>query len=213
MLWNYNNTYGSDLFSTSPIQPCNTTWWDDLNLDDVATLFIASSASKNGPQSWSMDSVRVYASDPVDILGEPMVYGAVLSGSTSTAPQYTVFYPTKNQYLVWDADKPTYQLTDADGYNYVLQGYKVPKEDLDTLGDQFQDLPEGWSYNVVTVAEDLVFDLTPDAPIPSVQDEFDQIYIRIPAGDNSTTTPTSGGIIKSVSSLSFIGALCTWFVM
>jgi hypothetical protein len=59
-----------------------------------------------------------------------------------------------------------------------------------------------------------VFDLTPDAPIPSVQDEFDQIYIRIPAGDNSTTTPTSSAIIKSeVLSMFVLGTLGTWFIM
>lgn len=201
-------------FPSCGLQPCNTTWWDDLNLDDVAALYNASSATKNGPQSWSMDYVRVYASDPQDILGEPMVYGAVLPGGTASTPPYTVFYPTKNQYLVWDAGKPTYQLTDTDDYHYVLQGYKVPKDSLDTLGEQMQDLPDGWSYDVVTITDDLVFDLTPDAPIPSVQDEFDQIYIRIPAGDNSTTTPTSSAIIKSeVLSMFVLGALGTWFIM
>lgn len=156
IIWNYNDTYGSNLFSTSPIkvrpgkrcwwppclsnsvklctnlsfpscglQPCNTTWWDDLNLDHVAALYNASSATKNGLQSWSMDYVRVYASDPQDILGELMVYGAVLSGSMVSVSPYTVFYPNKNQYLVWDAGKPTYQVTDTDDYHYVLQGYKI----------------------------------------------------------------------------------------
>jgi hypothetical protein len=70
------------------------------------------------------------------------------------------------------------------------------------------------AYNVVTVTEDLVFDLTPDAPIPSVQDEFDQIYIRIPTDDNSTDTSTSSsGFIQTVSIVAFIGALGTWFMI
>jgi len=201
MLWNYGDPHGSDIYSTSPIAPCNTTWWDNLNLTDVAALFNATSSTKNGPQYWSMDVVRVYASDPVDIIGEPMVFGAVLPPGTVGSPQYTVFYPSKNQYLVWNAGKPTYQLTDADGYVYVMQGYKVQKDDLATLGDQFQELPEGWSYDVVSPTADLIFDLTPDVPIPSVQDEFDQIYIRI---------PTSGGKLASLFGLFFTVAIVMW---
>ena len=41
-------------------------------------------------------------------------------------------------------------------------------------------LPEGWEYRVETLEQDLIMNLTPNEPIPSVADEFDQIYIRIP---------------------------------
>lgn len=88
MLWDYGSPHGTDLYSTSPIAPCNTTWWDNLNLTDVANLLNATSSSKNGPQSWTMDSVRVYASDPVDILGEPMVFGALFAPGGTSTPQY-----------------------------------------------------------------------------------------------------------------------------
>ena len=91
---------------------------------------------------------------------------------------------------MWKAGKPTYRLTDADGYEYLVQGYKLDKDDLDD--PDFQELPEGWSYSVVAPDEDLVFNLTPDAPIPSVQDEFDQIYIRIP-----DETPASAAFSSS----------------
>uniref|UniRef100_A0A7R9WGT7 Uncharacterized protein n=1 Tax=Pseudictyota dubia TaxID=2749911 RepID=A0A7R9WGT7_9STRA len=127
-----------------------------------------------------MDSVTEKISEAVDIGGTQMIFGANLPPGTTELPHYEVFYPTKTQYLVWKAGFPTYQLTDADGYKYIVQGYKVETSELDTLGDQFQELPYGWSYNVVTPDEDIVFDLTPDVPIPSVPDEFDQIYIRIP---------------------------------
>jgi hypothetical protein len=48
------------------------------------------------------------------------------------------------------------------------------------LGDRLKNLPEGWEYRVEVVTEDLVMNLTPNEPIPSVPDEFDQYYIRIP---------------------------------
>ena len=43
-----------------------------------------------------------------------------------------------------------------------------------------EGLPDGWEYRAVDLEEDLVMNLTPAEPIPSVSDEFDQIYIRIP---------------------------------
>ena len=159
----------------------------------------------DGPEWWSMDEVTVKASQPVTIGGAQMIFGANLPPGTIGTPLYEVFYPSKNQYLNWNAGKPTYRLTDADGYVYVMQGYKVDQEDLATLGDSFQDLPEGWEYSVVTPDEDIIFDLTTDDSIPSVQDEFDQIYIRIPddGGDTSTNKSTA----KKVDLFS------TWTVM
>jgi hypothetical protein len=213
--------YGSDVYSTFLIKPCNTTWFDDLNLDDVAALFNASSATKNGPQSWSMDSVQVYTSDPVDILGESLgYYGAVFwpaSVVTDLQPPYTLLYLRKNQQLIWDAGKPTYWLTDSLLSNYVMMGYKVPKDELDNLGDQFQDLQEGWNYNVVNISEELVFTSIsgwgPGKGSEIVQDEFDQIYLW--SSDGGPTT-TSGGIAKSGSPLCLAAisiALRTCFMM
>ena len=171
---------GSDIYSTSPIKKCDVEWWDNLDLEAVAKELGAEQAIKNGPQSWSMDEVGIMASEPVTIAGVEMNFGAHLPAGTMSIPKYTVFNPAKYQDLVWKAGKPTYQLVDPDGNVYVLQGYKVKKEDLANLGSKFKELPEGWKYQVVSPSEDLVMNLTPEHAIPSVQDEFDQIYIRIP---------------------------------
>jgi hypothetical protein len=134
---------------------------------------------EDGPEL-AMDEVAVLASEPVPVAGVDMVFGAHLPPGTLETPQYEVFSPAKNQYLVWEAGKPVYELVDPDGNVYVLQGYKVPEESLATLGDDFEELPDGWEYQVVVLDEDLVMNLTTAAPIPSTTDEFDQIYIRIP---------------------------------
>lgn len=98
-------------------------------------------------------------------------------------PKYAVFNPAKFQNLVWKAGKPVYQLVDPEGHVYVLQGHKVPTEELAALGQRFKQLPDGWAYRVVNLTEELVMKLSPKEPIPSVQDEFDQIYIRIPKSE------------------------------
>ena len=171
---------GSDIYSTSPLLPCDLDWWNNLDLDAVAKELGAKAAIKNGPQWWSMDEVSVMASEPVSIAGVMMNFGAHLPAGTLNTPPYVVFNPAKYQDLVWKVGKPTYQLVDPEGHVYVIQGHKIPLDQMASLGDRMKKLPEGWKYQVVTPTEDLIMNLTPAHAIPSVQDEFDQIYIRIP---------------------------------
>ena len=172
--------HGSDIYSTSHRGQCSLEWWNNLDLDALAQEFGAKAVVKNGPQWWSMDEVGQRMSETVMVAGVGMGFGANLPPGTTSIPKYTVFNPAKFQNLVWKAGKPTYRLVDPEGHVYVLQGHKIPVESLATLGEKFEELPEGWKYVVEAPTEDLVMNLTPAKPIPSVQDEFDQIYIRIP---------------------------------
>ncbi|QEG33222.1 hypothetical protein [Bythopirellula goksoeyrii] len=179
LVFNYGEV-GNDIYSTSPLAPANLEWWDNLDVEALAKEFGAESVYKNGPQWWSMDEVGVMASKPVEVAGIDMVFGAHLPPGTLKIAQYKVFNPAKYQNLTWDAGKPVYEIIDAEGHVYVLQGHKIPTDELATLGEKFKRLPEGWKYRVRDLEKDLVMNLTPKEPIPSVQDEFDQIYIRIP---------------------------------
>ena len=171
---------GNDIYSTSPLAEADLEWWNDLDVEALAKEFGAESVYKNGPQWWSMDEVGVMGSEPVNVGGVQMIFGAHLPAGTLAIPKYTVFNPAKFQNLLWKAGRPVYQLVDAEGHVYVMQGHKVPAERLATLGGEFQHLPRRWEYRVMTLEEDLVMKLTPRQPIPSVQDEFNQIYIRLP---------------------------------
>ena len=179
LVFNYGDV-GFDIYSTSPLAKCSLGWWENLDLEALAQEFGAESVIKNGPQWWSMNEVSVMVSQPVSVAGVDMVFGAHLPPGTMATPKYKVFSPAKTQNLLWQAGEPVYQLVAPDGHVYVLQGHKVPVESLATLGDRFKKLPEGWNYRVNVLTKDLVMNLTPNAPIPSVQDEFNQIYIRIP---------------------------------
>lgn len=183
LVFNYGDN-GSDIYSTSPLAECSVDWWDNLDLEAVAEEFGADNVTKNGPQNWTMDQVGVLASEPVDVAGVDMVFGAHLPPGTLGTPAYEVFSPAKTQNLVWDAGKPVYELVDPNGTVYVMQGYKVPQDELATLADNMTELPDGWEYRVENLTDDLVMNLTPDEPIPSTTDEFDQIYIRIPEGSS-----------------------------
>ncbi|QDV28614.1 hypothetical protein Spb1_04770 [Planctopirus ephydatiae] len=179
LLFDYGEK-GLDIYSTSPLAPARIDWWDKLDLEALAREFGAKSVHKNGPQWWSMDEVGVMASPPVKVAGVDMVFGAHLPPGTVGIPKYKVFNPAKTQTLLWKAGEPVYQLVDPDGHVYVLQGHKVPEQLLATLAERLKQLPAGWAYRVNVLTEDLSMKLSPQTPIPSVQDEFDQIYIRIP---------------------------------
>jgi hypothetical protein len=179
LVFNYGDK-GYDIYSTSPLAQAKLDWWEKLDLEALTKVFGAKSVYKNGPQWWSMDEVGVMASEPVKVAGVDMVFGAHLPPGTLSTPKYKVFSPAKTQNLLWKAGKPVYQLVDPDGHVSVLQGHKVPENSLATLGERFKQLPVGWKYRVKVLTEDLVMKLSPKTPIPSVQDEFDQIYIRIP---------------------------------
>lgn len=179
LVFNYGAA-GSDVYSTSPLGVVDLQWWDNLDIESLAKEFGAVSVFKNGPQWWSMDEVAVMGSEPITVAGVKMIFGAHFPPGTLLTPKYKVFSPAKTQNLVWKAGKPVYELVDPDGNIYVLQGHKIPADELASLGQRFKQLPEGWVYRVQKPTEDLVMKLTPNKPIPSVQDEFNQIYIRIP---------------------------------
>jgi len=173
---------GNDIYSTSPMTEASLDWWNDIDLKALAKEFGARVVYKNGPQWWAMDEVTVMLSEPVKVAGVDMAYGATLPAGTMEIPKYTIFNPKKYQNLVYKAGQPTYQLVDPDGHVYVVQGHKVPIERMAGLGNEFKKLPKGWEYRVQVLEKDLVMHLRPDKGIPSVQDEFHQIYIRIPEG-------------------------------
>ena len=76
-------------------------------------------------------------------------------------------------------------LTDSNGQRYVMQSWSQQRDpaltegDLADLGSRL-DLPEGWTFGVETLENDLVIDST-DAPAQVFQDELMNTYSLVPA--------------------------------
>jgi hypothetical protein len=75
LVFDYGEEFGFDIYSTSPLDECNLTWWDNLDMDALATEFNATSITKNGPESWAMDQVMMMGSieSPTNMAGELMM--------------------------------------------------------------------------------------------------------------------------------------------
>jgi hypothetical protein len=93
---------------------------------------------------------------------------------------YTERYVDRGAIFFFDAGKPVYELVDPEGKAYVLQAYCISvdphmsEETLLTLGDRLQ-MPEGWTYRVRILEEELVIDTT-DHVATVLQDEFENSY-------------------------------------
>ncbi len=98
---------------------------------------------------------------------------------------YQIFNPDKTQKMIYEAGKAVYELVDAEGHAYVLQarGERFSMEELESMGEHMEHLPEGWSYRSRVLDEDLILDLGPHMTIYGVGDEFHQYYTRIPEAD------------------------------
>ena len=182
LVLNYDDR--AEIYNSTGLSDCPDDQWDNLDTDSIAATYGANSVDKNGPQYWMTDNLTLYGSEPFDLGGIEMRFGATLPppapGGSSDPPPYSIFSPTKTQYNEYNTGSTVYELVDPDGNVYVLQARKntVSADSLATLGDLL-NLPEGWEYRTVVLDADLVFNMTSDMAIPSTADDFGQIYVQI----------------------------------
>ena len=177
--------FEAEVFGTQFLNDCPQDLWDGLDATAIAEEMGALMVKLNGPRYWVLDGmgVKVNAREPVlrEFNGLLMRRLAVidLGDQPGTSP-YTDNHVDRGAVFFFDAGKSVYELVNPEGLAYVMQAYCVgvdPTTDeasLATLGERLS-MPEGWTYRVRTLAEELVVDTT--ATIATVlQDEFEHSY-------------------------------------
>lgn len=148
---------------------------------DLGAVFV----KLNGPRYWLLDGLgtKVAVVDPVfrDFGGITMRRIAVLDlGNDPVSRPYTERHVNRGAVFFWDAGSKVYELVDSTGTAYVMQAMCVGVDptlamaDLDALGSRL-DLPDGWSYRMRILDEELVVDTT-DRVAVVLQDEFENTY-------------------------------------
>ena len=177
--------FEAEVFGTQFLNDCPQELWDGLDPTAIAEELGAAVVKLNGPRYWVLDGMgmKVNAREPVlrEFGGLLMRRLAVIDlGETPGAAPYTDNFVDRGAVFFFDAGKPVYELVNPDGLAYVMQAYCVgvdPTADeasLATLGDRLS-MPEGWTYRVRILDEELVVDTT--ATIATVlQDEFEHSY-------------------------------------
>jgi hypothetical protein len=177
--------FEAEVFGTQFLNDCPQDLWDSLDATTVAEELGATVVKLNGPRYWVLDGMgmKVNAREPVlrEFNGLLMRRLAVIDlGETPGTSPYTEVHVDRGAVFFFDAGKPVYELVDPEGLAYVMQAYCVgvdPTADeasLATLGERLS-MPEGWTYRVRTLDEELVVDTT--AAVATVlQDEFEHSY-------------------------------------
>ncbi len=177
--------FEAEVFGTQFLNECPQELWDGLDAGVIAEEMGAVAVKLNGPRYWVVDGMgtKVNAREPVlrEFNGLLMRRLAVIDlGDTPGAPPYTDVHVDRGAVFFFDAGKPVYELVDPDGLAYVMQAYCIgvdPSTDeagLTTLGERLT-MPEGWTYRVRVLDEELVVDTT-DAVATVLQDEFEHSY-------------------------------------
>ena len=178
------------VYTTQGLNECPQDQWEALDLASIAKERGALFAVPNGPRHLTLDSVSiVLADDPARMtFGEiEMTEVALVNiGDELTAwPTYSERSVVRDTVFSFNRGSEIYELVNPDGARYVMQSRSqivdpsLNEAGLAGLGDRLK-LPEGWSFEVRTLEQDLDV-LDTDGLATVVQDELLNTYQRIDA--------------------------------
>jgi hypothetical protein len=176
--------FQAEVFGTQFLNDCPQDLWEGLDADAIAAEMGAVAVKLNGPRYWVIDGMGVKVNPLTPILREfngiQMRRIAVVDLESPGVSPYTEVRVDRGAVFFFDAGKQVYELVDPNGLAYVMQAYCVgvdPTTDepgLITLGDRLS-MPDGWTYRVRVLDEELVVDTT-DTVATVLQDEFENSY-------------------------------------
>lgn len=173
------------VYGTQGLGYCPQAEWEAIDTTPLASEMNALIVVRNGPRVWLVDSVT---KNDIDA-GERRTFGTLemnrlavvdIADPSTIGRPYTWQEVDRRSVFTFAAGSTEYFLTDPDGNRYVMQAYSqqidptVDEESLSTLGDRLA-LPEGWTYSVEVIDENLVVD-TMSTKARVLQDELQNSY-------------------------------------
>ena len=141
--------------------------WDAVDLKQIKKDLGAFRIVKNGPRFWTLDGIYGYElGERRNFLGYDFDVVAVLDVGLADLLGRDIYVERSvERYTDWrfNAGEKAYILTSDTGEQYVMQSASreidrnMKLEGLDTLGSRLT-LPEGWTYEVKVLDEDLVLE-------------------------------------------------------
>jgi len=175
----------AEVYGTQMLNDCPQHLWQTLDADVITKEMGAMFVKLNGPRYWVLDGfgTKVDVVEPVfrEFNGLNMRRIAILSLGTDFSPgAYVERKVNRGAVFFWDAGKKVFELVNPQGVVYVMQALcisvdsNMSEQSLDTLGERLS-MPEGWSYRVRVLSEELIVDTT--VTVATVlQDEFENSY-------------------------------------
>lgn len=139
-----------DIYNTTGLNDCPAELWDALDLEQLKEEHHAHRVFKNGRHFWMMDQNSFGVGETKNFGGLEARWAAKMGLRTARKAMHHAAYEPlaveKTQTMVYEAGNPVFELVDAEGHAYVLQARdeKWSVDSLATLGEQMQEVPEGW---------------------------------------------------------------------
>ncbi len=179
--------FSAEVWNTLGLNDCPQELWDRLDAEQIAAERDALLVLLNGPRYWMVDSIRsgLRAAAPTTSFGELGTFQAAVLDLGTEPPAsgaYVDRHVHRQTVFGFAAGTEVHELVDPDGVPYVLQAYSLAvdptqtEEDLAGLGERL-DLPEGWTFRVRTLEDDLGL-LSRDGVATVTQDELQNTYQR-----------------------------------
>lgn len=170
----------------NPMDTSDPGLWAGVDEDAMAAQYDVPVAWKNGPRFWTVDAISINVGPVLDFngwkaywFGYPQ-YPPNIQTLGITAVAYQPSTIGRTSVMTFTAGQPVFILDDPNGAPWVMQAAaqivnpNLTYGDLMTLDTQL-DLPEGWSYRVKTLDQDLV--ITPiDGTAKITQDSLGDSY-------------------------------------
>ena len=178
------NGIEATVYNSFPMGDCPDEQWRELDGVAIAAEQGAALALLNGPRYWLMDEVFRDQSDVVSsTFGriEMNRYATVtITDPTSIGQRYTPQTVDRQSTFTFRAGRTIFRLLADDGRIFVMQSWsqqvdaQLTEGDLVDLAGRLQ-LPDGWTYESVTLTADLVIGASRE-PAQVLQDEFLNSY-------------------------------------
>lgn len=173
---------------------CDRAKWNEITIKTIRDLDGGLIVRLNGPRGWAFDTVssdsklvdnRITKINDMDWVVVGIVEATPYEIFMNLFYKQTTLYKErqvrrKTEYI-FHAGKPLYYLSSPEGKTYAMQSYAkfiypVSEENLPEIG-QHLNLPPGWEYHAVILAEELRVKAENAIGI-IVQDDFQDVYSR-----------------------------------
>jgi hypothetical protein len=180
--------FGAEVWNTMGMSECPQDQWEALDAQEIAQERGALIALLNGPRYWTLDSITTELREGAEetTFGEVAMFQAAVVELGDELPDQTPYTErgvVRETVFGFDAGSEVYELENPQGVRYVMQSWSqvvdpdLAEADLPGLGDRLE-LPDGWSFEVRTLEDDLDV-LSTDGVATVVQDELQNTYQRI----------------------------------
>lgn len=166
---------------------------ESLDFEKMKTDFGILGASLNGPKLWLPDWTEIDMGVERDFNGIKASWVAQLdmgdnAGGVSESTPYKPMTILRKSGLGWNKGTTVILLNDSDGNTWVMKGFQMGVKPQHTYDEfiargqgQFKQLPEGWTFRVKTLEEDLIE--RPEGGVATIMpDEFFNIYDKTGPG-------------------------------